>query len=105
MRLRNKPWASERISDHPQYVVAEPQEIKGQWNKEFGNDNPIHIEVGTGKGQFVTEMARANPDVNYIGIELYESVIVTALDRLIEAGLPNVKLLNVEAKKMTEYIE
>ncbi len=105
MRLRNKPWASERISDHPQYVVAEPQEIKGQWNKEFGNQNPIHIEVGTGKGQFVTEMARANPDVNYIGIELYESVIVTALDRLIEAELPNVKLLNVDAKNLTEYFD
>ncbi|MCA1057391.1 tRNA (guanosine(46)-N7)-methyltransferase TrmB [Rossellomorea aquimaris] len=105
MRLRHKPWASEKISDHPQYVVAEPQEKKGQWNKEFGNDHPLHIEVGTGKGQFVTEMARANPDVNYIGIELYESVIVTALDRLIEAELPNVKLLNVDARNLTEYFE
>ncbi|MBW3114771.1 tRNA (guanosine(46)-N7)-methyltransferase TrmB [Bacillus sp. MCCB 382] len=105
MRLRHKPWASEKISDHPQYVVAEPQEKKGHWNKEFGNDNPLHIEVGTGKGQFVTEMARANPDVNYIGIELYESVIVTALDRLIEAELPNVKLLNVDARNLTEYFD
>ncbi|BCB05318.1 tRNA (guanosine(46)-N7)-methyltransferase TrmB [Bacillus sp. KH172YL63] len=105
MRLRHKPWASEKISDHPQYVVAEPQDKKGRWNEVFGNDNPVHIEVGTGKGQFVTEMAKANPDVNYIGIELYESVIVTALDRLIEAALPNVKLLNVDARNLTEYFE
>ncbi|WP_064092689.1 tRNA (guanosine(46)-N7)-methyltransferase TrmB [Rossellomorea aquimaris] len=103
MRLRNKPWASEKLSEYPQYVVAEPQEQKGKWNEEFGNNHPIHIEVGTGKGQFVTEMARANPDVNYIGIELYESVIVTALDRLIEAELPNVKLLNVDARDLKEY--
>ncbi|XXM71895.1 tRNA (guanosine(46)-N7)-methyltransferase TrmB [Lysinibacillus sphaericus] len=103
MRLRHKQWASEKISENPQYVVAQPEEKKGKWNEVFGNDNPIHIEVGTGKGQFVTEMARANPEVNYIGIELYESVIVTALDRLIEAELPNVKLLNVDARSLSDF--
>ncbi|HEY9576158.1 MAG TPA: tRNA (guanosine(46)-N7)-methyltransferase TrmB, partial [Pseudobacillus sp.] len=71
--------------------------------KVFNNDNPLYIEVGTGKGQFVTEMAKAHPNVNFIGIELYESVVVTALDRLIEAELPNVKLLNVDAKNLAEY--
>ncbi|WP_421380607.1 tRNA (guanosine(46)-N7)-methyltransferase TrmB [Bacillus salacetis] len=105
MRLRNKPWASEKLNDHPQYVIAQPEEHKGKWNEVFGNDNPLHIEVGTGKGQFVTEMAKANPDVNYIGIELYESVIVSALDRIIEADIPNVKLMNVDAKNLKEYFE
>ncbi|WP_113927610.1 tRNA (guanosine(46)-N7)-methyltransferase TrmB [Bacillus sp. P14.5] len=105
MRLRNKPWASEKLNEYPQYVVAQPEDKKGKWHEEFKNDNPLHIEVGTGKGQFVTEMAKANPDVNYIGIELYESVIVSALDRIIEADIPNVKLLNVDAKNLKEYFE
>jgi tRNA (guanine-N7-)-methyltransferase len=102
MRLRHKPWASEKIAENSYYVIPEPQEKKGNWSSIFGNNNPIHIEVGSGKGQFVTEMARANPDINYIGIELYVSVLVSALDRLIEAELPNVKLLNVDAKNLNE---
>ena len=69
----------------------------------FENNQPLHIEVGTGKGQFITEMAKANPGINYIGIELYDSVIVTALDRLIEADLPNLKLLNVNANDLAKY--
>jgi tRNA (guanine-N7-)-methyltransferase len=105
MRLRHKPWAGEKLGQYPKYAIAEPETYKGHWAEVFGNPNPVHIEVGTGKGQFVTEMARANPDVNYIGIELYDSVIITALDRLIEAELPNVKLLNVNAKDLKEYFE
>lgn len=105
MRLRNKPWAREKLDAHPQYVVLNPEQEKGQWNKVFNNDQPIHIEVGTGKGQFVTGMARQNPHINYIGIELYESVIVTALDRLIEADLPNLKLLNVDGAELMNYFE
>lgn len=103
MRLRNKPWAREKIEAYPQYIVPNPEDHKGNWKKVFNNDNPLYIEVGTGKGQFVTEMAKAHPNVNFIGIELYESVVVTALDRLIEAELPNVKLLNVDAKNLAEY--
>ena len=103
MRLRYKPWASEKLNEYPQYVVAQPEEHKGNWKEVFGNDNPLHIEVGTGKGQFVTEMAKANPDVNYIGIELYESIIVSALDIIIEADIPNVKLMNVDARNLKEY--
>ncbi|MCM3786999.1 tRNA (guanosine(46)-N7)-methyltransferase TrmB [Domibacillus indicus] len=105
MRLRNKPWAREKISAHPQYIVPNPEEAKGHWYEIFGNNNPIHIEVGTGKGQFVTGMAKQNPDINYIGIEMYESVIVTALDRLIEADLPNLKLLNVDGAELLNYFE
>lgn len=105
MRLRNKPWAREKLDAHPQYVIASPEQQKGRWHDVFGNNNPVHIEVGTGKGQFVTGMARQNPDINYIGIELYESVIVTALDRIIESELPNVKLLNVNGERLQEFFE
>jgi tRNA (guanine-N7-)-methyltransferase len=76
MRLRNKPWAKEMIENHPQYIVAKPEIYKGKWHEVFHNEQPLHIEVGTGKGRFVTEMAKAHPDINYIGIELYDSVIV-----------------------------
>lgn len=103
MRLRNKPWAREMLQSHPQFVILSPEQNKGKWNTAFAKDQPLHIEVGTGKGRFITEMAKANPHINYLGIELYESVIVVALDRLIEANLPNVKLLNVNAEKLTEY--
>jgi tRNA (guanine-N7-)-methyltransferase len=103
MRLRNKPWAKDRIAQFPHIVIPNPQDYKGRWNEIFGNDNPIHIEVGTGKGKFITEMAKSNPSINYIGIELYDSVIVSALDRIIETNIPNVKLLNQNAKDLTEF--
>ncbi|WP_027409609.1 tRNA (guanosine(46)-N7)-methyltransferase TrmB [Anoxybacteroides tepidamans] len=103
MRLRNKPWAKDKIAAYPQYVVPNPEQHKGKWSELFGNNNPIHIEIGTGKGQFITGMAKANPHINYIGIELYESVIVSALDKLIENDLPNLRLLNVNAKDLTGF--
>ncbi|MEH7353687.1 tRNA (guanosine(46)-N7)-methyltransferase TrmB [Neobacillus drentensis] len=103
MRLRNKPWAKDKIEQHPQYIVANPELYKGKWHEVFEKEGQLHIEVGTGKGQFITEMAKANPDINYFGIELYDSVIVAALDRLIEADLPNLKLLNVNAADLAKY--
>lgn len=103
MRLRHKPWAKDKIDQNPQYVVANPEMQKGNWHNVFEKNQPLHIEVGTGKGQFLIGMAKANPDINYIGIELYDSVIVAALDRLIEAELPNLKLLNVNAAELDKY--
>lgn len=103
MRLRHKPWAKEKIEENPYYVIPNPEHYYGKWHELFENDFPIHIEVGTGKGRFVTEMARSHPDINYIGIELQESVIVSALDRLIEAGLPNVKLLNTNGEDLRKF--
>ncbi|MEN8701354.1 tRNA (guanosine(46)-N7)-methyltransferase TrmB [Bacillus infantis] len=103
MRQRNKPWAKDKLMQHPQYVILEPDQHKGKWAEVFGADQPLHIEIGTGKGRFITGMAKANPHINYIGIELAESVIVTALDKLIEEELPNLKLMNANAKNLAEY--
>lgn len=103
MRLRNKPWAKDKLAEYPQYVIASPEQYKGNWDKVFQNAQPLHIEIGTGKGRFITEMAKAHPDINYIGIELFDSVIITALDRCIEANIPNVKLLNVNATDLMDY--
>lgn len=105
MRVRHKPWAGEKLAQHPEYVITEPISFKGKWQESFGNDAPIHIEVGSGKGQFIVGMAAQNPDINYIGIELQTSVAVTALDKMLEAGLPNVKLLNTDGGLLSDYFE
>ena len=74
------------------------------WHTLFGNDNPIHIEVGTGMGQFIIGMAIANPDVNYIGIEHFDNVIVSALEKAIEAEKPtNLRLFRANGMDLTEY--
>lgn len=106
MRLRNKPWAEDFINSHPEIVIPNPEEQKGKWNLVFDNENPLHIEVGTGKGQFVTGMAKQNPDINYIGIELYDSVIVSALENALEAQpLPNLRLLKVNGADLAKYFQ
>ena len=66
-------------------VIQNPAEWKGRWHERFGNNNPIHIEIGSGKGQFVSGMARQNPNINYIGIEIQESVLVVALEKALAA--------------------
>lgn len=107
MRARYKPWAAELIEAHPEIVIPEPQNLKGNWKEEFGNSNPLHIEAGSGKGRFITGMAMANPDINYIGIELFDSVIVTALQTVLnqENGIPNLRLLRVNAQEMETFFE
>jgi len=104
VRLRHKPWAVEYINEHQDVIIPNPEDYKGKWHEVFGNDNPVHIEVGTGKGQFVLGMAKQNPNINYIGIELFDSVIVCALERIVEAEKPaNLRLLKVNGAKLQEY--
>ncbi|MGD7007491.1 tRNA (guanosine(46)-N7)-methyltransferase TrmB [Metabacillus sp. 84] len=105
MRVRNKPWASEFIAENRHIAIASPENLKGKWQEYFGNDNPIHIEVGTGKGQFLAGMAKANPAINYIGIELFESVMVIAVQKVLDAEVTNLKLLNVDAADLTEVFK
>ena len=81
MRLRNIPRADETVSASP-FVINEPVELRGRWNELFGNDNPIRIEVGMGKGRFLRDLAALNPDVNYVGIERYTSVLLRAVERV-----------------------
>lgn len=105
MRLRNKPWAGEFIANHPEFVIPRPNEWKGKWKRLFDNEQPIHIEVGTGKGKFIVEMAKRHPHINYIGIERQQSVIVSALKKIKEEGLSNVKLINVNASELTDIFD
>lgn len=105
MRLRNKPWAKDALASHPEMVIQNPEQWKGRWQERFGNDNPIHIEIGSGKGQFVSGMAKKNPNINYIGIEIQESVLVVALEKALAADVPNLQLLHVNGGQVTDYFE
>lgn len=88
MRIRKKPWAEEEI-DTNKSIILEPAENKGKWKDFFGNDNPIHVEIGCGKGQFLSQMSKLNPDINYIGIEREKQIIVTALKKSRLADVSN----------------
>lgn len=87
MRLKFVPGSPERIAES-EFVIRKPEDRKGRWKEVFGNDNPIHIEIGMGKGRFITELAKRNPDINYIGIEKYTSVLIRAIEKreIIEFG-------------------
>ena len=101
MRLKNVKGANEIIVKG-KYYLANPNEYKGKWNKLFNNDNPIHIEIGMGKGNFIIESAKRNPNINYIGIEKYDSVIVRAIQKSNELELSNLKIIRMDAKDLED---
>ncbi|MGG6797113.1 UNVERIFIED_CONTAM: tRNA (guanosine(46)-N7)-methyltransferase TrmB [Streptococcus canis] len=105
MRVRKRKGAEEHLANNPHYVILNPEDAKGRWHDVFGNDHPIHIEVGSGKGGFITGMALKNPDINYIGIDIQLSVLSHALDKVLASEAPNVKLLRVDGSSLTNYFE
>ncbi|MEI4461720.1 tRNA (guanosine(46)-N7)-methyltransferase TrmB [Exiguobacterium sp. A1_3_1] len=105
MRLRHKPWAQDYMKEQSSIYIAEPASLKGAWASEFKNGNPIYIEVGSGKGAFITGMAHQHPDINFIAIELFESVAVTIVQKLVETPQSNVRVLTVDAKDLRDYFE
>ncbi len=105
MRLRNIPGAKEAVMES-ELSITNPAEHKGNWDKVFGNSNPIHMEIGMGKGRFITELAKLNPDINYIGVERYESVLIKALERLEGEELPkNLRILAMDALELLDVFE
>lgn len=103
MRLRNKPWAKDFMAEHSDIVYMEDELLKHKWRSLFENDQPLHIEVGTGKGQFIVGMALANPDVNYVGIEHFDNVIVSAVEKAIDVNKPkNLRLLRGNGGNLTD---
>lgn len=103
MRVRKRSGAEELLAAHPQFVVEEPQSWKGRWQERFGNNQPIHIEIGMGKGQFINQMAQAHPEINYIGIDMQVSVVSFSLDKLIDEPVRNLQLLHVDGSELTNY--
>ena len=109
MRLRNIPGAKDAIAESI-YVIQNPQENKGNWDKVFPQHQPVHLEVGMGKGRFLMDMAKLHPEINYIGIEMYDSVLLRAIQKkeaLAEEGqeLSNLKFMRMDARLLPEVFE
>lgn len=103
MRLRNIPGSKEVITESA-YVIQEPQRNKGKWKEIFGNEHPLHIEVGMGKGRFIMDMAKLHPECNYIGIEMYDSVLFRAVQKReqMEEELANLFFVRMDARILPE---
>ncbi len=99
MRLRNIAGARE-IIENSVFVMQDPSACRGRWREIFGNENPLAAEIGMGKGKFLMEMARRHPQVNYIGIERYSSVLLRAVQKMEEEPLANVRFLCMEAEEI-----
>lgn len=100
MRLRNVRGSRETIAENA-FVVHEEETMKGKWRERFGNSHPIHIEIGMGKGRFIIDMAKLHPEINYVGIEKFSSVLVRAIEKQEVEQLPNLLFIRMDA----EYIE
>lgn len=99
MRLRNIPGADEKVASSP-FCIQDPASHKGNWSEVFENENPIHIEIGMGKGRFLMDLAGLNPNINYIGVERYTSVLLRAVQKLEENPLPNIRFLCIDAAEL-----
>ncbi len=105
MRLRKVKDADIKLEENIKYFVSNPNEYKGKWNELFKNTNPIHIEIGCGKGKFILELAKRNPDINYIAIEKYDSVLLRVSEKLLEDEYEynNLKITILDAKEINEF--
>ena len=104
MRLRNVKGSRETIAAN-EFALKNPEQYKGKWNEVFEQNLPIHIEIGMGKGQFLMKMAELHPDIHYIGIEKYSSVLVRALEKIEENPLPNIHFIRMDAENITQVFE
>ena len=104
MRLRNISGSRDIIAASG-YVIHEPESWKGNWQSVFGNEHPLYVEIGMGKGKFLHTLAKQNPDRNYVGIEKYSSVLLRAIQKMEEEELPNLRFLRMDAEQITEVFE
>ena len=104
MRLRNIPGADDAIASS-EYCIQEPKLLRGSWQSAFPLSQPIHIEIGMGKGRFLMDMATAHPDINYIGVERYSSVLLRALQKMELSPLPNLRFVCMDATEVTEVFD
>ncbi|WP_310228714.1 tRNA (guanosine(46)-N7)-methyltransferase TrmB [Brevibacillus nitrificans] len=101
MRLRNIPGAESALREYPTFV-DNPVSFKGRWNERFGNNNPIHVEIGCGKGRFINTLAERHPDVNFIAVELKAEVVLRAVQRTEYREIPNLAFVQFNAAVLTD---
>ncbi len=104
MRLRNITGSRDVIAESP-LVIHEPEQAKGKWKELFKNEHPLRVEIGMGKGRFIHTLARQNPDVNYVGIEKYSSVLLRALQKMEAEPLPNLLFIRMDAENIGEVFD
>ena len=104
MRLRNIRGSRETVAAND-YVVNEPEKWKGQWSSLFGNQHPIHVEIGMGKGKFIMQLAAEHPEINYIGIEKYSSVLLRALEKRKETERSNLFFIRFDAEYLNDIFD
>ncbi len=104
MRLRNIPGADAAITESV-YCIKSPETHKGHWQEIFPSQQPLHIEIGMGKGRFMMDLAAAHPDINYLGIERYSSVLLRALQKMEENPLPNLFFICMDAADVAEVFD
>lgn len=105
MRVRRKKHCAERMENCSDIWIKEPEKLKGKWSEVFGNDNPIHVEIGCGKGGFTSGMAKMYPDVNFAAVEVVEDIIVMAMEKAKENELKNILFTNMDAANITDVFE
>ena len=104
MRLKNIPRAHDVIAASS-YVIPDPEAHRGHWQEVFGNSQPLHLEIGTGKGRFILQMAQRHPKINYIGIEKYSSVLLRGVEAQEELQLPNIRFIRGDAEMICAYFD
>ncbi len=105
MRMRKKKHCAERMEQCGDILIKETDGLRGRWSEVFENDNPIHIEIGCGKGAFVTGMAKLHPDINFIAVEREENVIVMAMEKAVGEGLTNIRFMDMDACRIDEFFQ
>lgn len=105
MRVKHKKWAEPLMAAHPEAMVLKPTELKGHWAERFGNDHPIQLEVGMGKGQFIIGMAKAHPEINFIGLEVEHTVAAIALKKALAEKLPNLQMICADGADLREMFD
>jgi len=103
MRIRKKPWAPQELADNP-LILRNPESYALKMPEYFGNDNPIHLEIGSGKGRFIIQCAARNPDINHIAMEREEQVMAIAA-RLARESDGSLLFLNLDAQELLEYFK
>ena len=106
MRRRKKKGSDIKLLSYNNYVIRENIEsLKGKWHERFGNNNPIHAEFGTGRGKFITTLAKENPDINYIAMEIKEEVLLKAVEKAAEQNLTNILFIWGDVNQIEEYFD
>lgn len=94
---------ADNIIKESEYAIKNPEKYKNKWNQVFGNNNPICLELGMGRGAFIIEMAKQNPNINYIGLEIDKSQTATAIGKIGSKKIKNLRLICADANNIVDY--